>query len=115
METISESIRADVPPRFADRMWSEFVYRSLARGRPRSVDDARWWVDEGLVDKGRVEFAREGDRFVKVTVALEYTPRAGRGGEDAASQVRDHLRHDLESYRTFLVKRCEETGCLVAA
>jgi hypothetical protein len=114
MQTISESIRADVPPRFADRLWSEFVYRSLVRGRPRSVDDARWWVDEGAVDSGRVEFAGEGERSVKVTVALQYESSAG-GGEAEAAQVRDHLRRDLESYRAFAARRCEETGCLVAA
>ena len=112
MQTISESVRADVPPRFADRLWSEFVYRSLARGRPRSVDDARWWVDEGAVDGGRVEFAGDGGRGVKVTVALQYGSRAGEAG---AAQVREHLRRDLESYRTFVVRRCEETSCLVAA
>jgi hypothetical protein len=110
MQTISESIRADVPPRFADRLWSEFVYRSLVRGRPRSVDDARWWVDQGAVDSGTVEFAGEGEH----RVALEYASRAG-AGEAEAAQVREHLRRDLESYRAFAVRRCEETGCLVAA
>jgi hypothetical protein len=114
VQTISESIRADVPPRFADRLWSEFVYRSLVRGRPRSVDDARWWVDQGAVDSGNVEFAGEGGHGVKVTVALECASRAG-AGEAEAAQVREHLRRDLESYRAFAVRRCEETGCLVAA
>ncbi len=113
MQTISESIRADVPPRFADRVWSEFVYRSLVRGRPRSVDDARWWVDESAVDSGRVEFAGEGARGVKVTVALRYEPRAG--GESEETRMRDHLRRDLESYRTFAVRRCAETSCQAAA
>lgn len=115
MQTIRESIRAEVPPRFADRLWSEFVYRSL-RGAPSgSKDDARWWVDEGAVDSGSVEFARDGDRAVKVTVALRYGAGAGAAGDDEETQVREHLRHDLESYRAFLVKRCEETGCQVAA
>ena len=114
MQTISESIRADVPPRFADSLWSEFVYRPLVRGRPRSVDDARWWVDEGAVDSGRIEFAGEGEHGVKVTVVLHYQLRAG-GGEAEEARVRDHLRRDLESYRAFAVGRCEETGCLVAA
>ena len=114
MRTISESIRADVPPRFADCLWSEFVYRSLVRGRPRSVNDARWWVDEGAVDSGRVEFAGEGEHAVKVTVVLQYQSRAG-GGEAEEVRVRDHLRRDLESYRAFAVGRCEETGCLAAA
>ena len=113
MPTIRESIRAEVPPRFADHLWSEFVFRSLERGRPRSLEDARWWVDEGAVDSGRVEFARSGERDVMVTVALRYEP--GAGGGDQETQVREHLRHDLESYRAFVVKRCEATGCRVAA
>ena len=62
METISESIRADVPAGFADRMWSEFVFRSQSAGRPRSLSDTRWWVDESPVEKGTVKFARSGDR-----------------------------------------------------
>jgi len=105
METISESIRADVPPRFADRMWSEFVYRSRSAGRPRSIADARWWVDEGAAENGSVAFAREGDHL-RVTVALQCG-----GSSEEVSRTRDHLRHDLESYRTFLDERCEATHC----
>ncbi len=108
METISESIRADVPPRFADRMWSEFVFRSRSAGRPRSMADARWWVDESTVEKGQVKFAREGEGL-RVTVELQCDPRAGGG--DSEMQTRDRLRHDLESYRTFLDERCEATDC----
>ena len=50
-----------------------------------------------------------------VTVALRYGAGAGAGGGDQETQVREHLRHDLESYRAFVVKRCEATGCRVAA
>ena len=105
METISESIRADVPPRFADRMWSEFVYRSRSAGRPRSMADTRWWVDKGAVEDGRVEFVRESDHL-KVTVALRCA-----GSDEEVAHTRDHLRHDLESYRIFLDERCEATHC----
>ena len=112
METISESIRADVPPRFADRMWSEFVYRSRSAGRPRSMADARWWVDESTAENGRVEFAREGEGL-KVTVELHCDTRAG--GEGEVTRTRDRLRHDLESYRTFLDQRCRETDCRAGA
>lgn len=110
METISESIHADVPARFADRMWSEFVFRSQSAGRPRSQSDARWWVDESPVAKGTVKFARAQDRMVTITVDLQYD--AG-GGEERPARVREHLRHDLESYRRYLEERCQETDCRV--
>jgi hypothetical protein len=113
METISESIRADVPPRFADRMWSEFVYRSRSAGRPRSMADARWWVDESTVEGGRVEFAREGGEL-KVTVKLQCDTSTA-GGDEEARRTRDRLRHDLESYRTYLDQRCRETDCRTEA
>lgn len=110
METISESIRADVPARFADRMWNEFVFRSQSAGRPRGLADTRWWVDESPVEKGTVSFARSAERLVTVTVDLECDP-VGRGEEGEPAQVRERLRHDLESYRSFLEERCEATDC----
>jgi hypothetical protein len=112
METISESIHADVPARFADRMWSEFVFRSQSAGRPRSQSDTRWWVDESPVAKGTVKFARSADRMVTITVDLECD--AAGGGEEPSGRVREHLRHDLESYRRYVEERCQETDCRLA-
>jgi hypothetical protein len=109
METISESIHADVPAGFADRMWGEFVFRSQSAGRPRSLSDTRWWVDESPVEKGTVKFARSGDRTVTVTVDLECD--AGSGEDGPSARVREHLRHDLASYRRYLEERCRETDC----
>ena len=109
METVSESIRADVPARFADRMWSEFVFRSQSAGRPRGLSDTRWWVDESPVEKGTVSFASSGDRMVTVTVDLECD--AGSGEEGPPAQVRERLKRDLGSYRRYLEERCQETDC----
>jgi hypothetical protein len=108
METISESIRTDVPARFAGRVWDEFVYRSQSDGRPRSPRDSRWWIDESRVEKGTVTFSRADDQRVTVTVELQYRP--GEGGADPAT-IRARLRHDLESYRAFLDDRCAATDC----
>jgi hypothetical protein len=108
MESISESIHTDVPARFAGRAWDEFVFGSRARGRPRSLADTRWWVDESPVESGVVKFARGADGQVTVTVELAYEPG---GGPDEGRRVRERLRHDLESYRRFIDQRCRDTDC----
>jgi len=108
METISESIRTDVPARFAGRAWDEFVFGSRLGGRPRSLSDSRWWVDESPVESGVVKFARDRAGQVTVTVELAYEPQ---GGPDEAQRVREHLRHDLESFRRYTDERCRETDC----
>jgi hypothetical protein len=50
--------------------------------------------------------------LVKVSVAVEYTPRA-RGDAAAAevAQAQARLEHDLEKYRVFLLRRCEQESC----
>jgi len=108
METIRESISTDVPARFAGRIWDEFVFRSQSDGRPRSPRDSRWWVEESAVEKGRVTFSRGDDRRVTVTVELQYRP--DEAGAEPGS-IREHLRHDLETYRSFLDERCAATDC----
>ncbi len=111
METISESIRTDVPARFAGRAWDEYVFASRSAGRPRSVADSRWWVDESPVERGTVTFAREADGQVAVTVELAYEPT---GAPDEARRVRERLRDDLERYRRYTDERCAVTDCRAA-
>jgi len=110
METIRESIRTDVPARFAGRVWDEFVFRSRSAGRPRSPGDSRWWIDESAVEKGTVTFSRTDEGQIAVTVELQYRPEVG-GVEPAV--IRERLKHDLESYRAFLDDRCAATDCRV--
>jgi hypothetical protein len=107
MKTISESIEADVPVKFANREWSEFMFRSLYGGRAADLADVRWWIDESDADRGIVKFAPEGDNLSKVTVDLKCGVAPG-AGENA---LRERLRRDLEHYRDFVAKRCEETHC----
>jgi len=108
METIRESIRTDVPARFAGRVWDEFVFRSRSDGWPGSQRDSRWWIDESAVEKGTVTFSRSDDRQIAVTVELHYRPDV-RGVEPAV--IRERLKRDLESYRVFLGDRCAAADC----
>jgi hypothetical protein len=112
MAILKGSIEADVPLAFADREWSEFMWRSLygsfAKGFTEVADASVSAID---ADSGTVNFETEGDRLVKVSVEVKYTPHAGsdRAGEIAHAQ--EQLERDLEKYRIFLLKRCEQESC----
>ena len=111
MATLTGSIEADVPIAFADREWTEFVFRNLYGSYAKGFEDAATSINETDADSGTVTFETEGERLVKVSVELKYTPRGGgdRGAEIARAQAR--LNRDLEKYRTFLLKRCEQESC----
>ncbi len=112
MATLKSSIEADVPISFADREWSEFMWRSLygsfATGFSDVADASPSAID---ADSGTVTFETEGERLVKVSVEVRYTPRpdADRATEIARAQAR--LERDLQKYRTFLLRRCEQESC----
>ena len=111
MATLTGSIEADVPIAFADREWTEFVFRNLYGSYARGFEDVATSINETDADSGTVTFETEGERLIKVSVELKYTPRGGgdRGDEIARAQAR--LERDLEKYRTFLLKRCEQESC----
>ena len=112
MATLKSSIEADVPISFADREWSEFMWRSLygsfATGFSDVTDASPSAID---ADSGTVTFETEGERLVKVSVEVRYTPRpdADRATEIARAQAQ--LERDLQKYRTFLLRRCEQESC----
>ncbi len=111
MATLTGSIEADVPIAFADREWTEFVFRNLYGSYAKGFDAVATSINETDADSGTVTFQTEGERITKVSVELEYTPHGGgdRGDEIARAQAR--LNRDLEKYRTFLLKRCEQESC----
>jgi hypothetical protein len=111
MAVLSGSVEADVPIGFADREWSEFMWRSLYGSYAKGFADVSATLSELDADEGKVNFETEGDRLVRVSVQLEYTPRSGPGAEDEVARAQQRLTRDLEKYRTFLLRRCEQEKC----
>jgi hypothetical protein len=68
-------------------------------------------VSEIDADSGIVKFETEGDRLVKVSVKVEYTPRSGSGSSAEVARAQARFEGDLEKYRTFLLRRCEQEEC----
>ena len=94
MSTLSESIEVDVPARFADREWSEFVFRRLVGHHMTSLGEITWGTagDESDAQSGIVRFSTEGDRLTKVTVELEYEPHSWSDFEAEEATVRERLQ-----------------------
>jgi hypothetical protein len=111
MAILSGSIEANVPIKFADKEWSEFVWRSLYGSLARGFADDSASVSETDADSGSVKFQTEGDRLVKVTVELKYTPHGHGEPKDEVAKAQARLDADLEKYRKFLLWRCEQESC----
>ena len=111
MAVLRGAVEADVPIQFADQEWTEFMFRSLYGSYANGFEDEAASLSGTDADSGNVTFETEGDRLVKVSVELEYTPRRGADAtaEVAAAQAR--LDRDLEKYRVFLLRRCEQESC----
>jgi hypothetical protein len=109
--TLSGSIEADVPIAFADREWTEFVFRNLYGNYAKGFEEVAASINETDADSGTVHFETEGDRLVKVSVALEYTPHSGGDAKTEIARAQARLNADLEKYRVFLLKRCEQESC----
>ena len=111
MAVLSGSIEADVPIAFADREWTEFVFRSLYGNFARGFSNEVSSINETDADSGTVRFETEGDRLVKVSVDVEYTPRAQGPADAEIAQAQARLDRDLKKYRAFLLKRCDQESC----
>jgi hypothetical protein len=111
MAILSGSIEADVPIAFADREWTEFVFRNLYGNYAKGFEDVATSINETDADSGTVQFETEGERLVKVSVEAEYTPRSGGDPGQEVAQAQARMDRDLEKYRTFLLKRCEQESC----
>ncbi len=114
MAHLSGSIEADVPIAFADQEWTEFTYRSLYGSYARDFADVATSLSELDADSGSVTFETEGDRLVRVSVEVEYTPHAGGDVSAEVAQAQARLERDLEKYRVFLLRRCEQESCRAA-
>ncbi len=111
MSRLSGSIEADVPVSFADKEWREFVGRSVYDRFPEGYGDLRSELADLDADNGRVTFSDAGEGQVRVTVELDYTPRDQVDpGSDVARAQRE-LDRDLEKYRSFVLRRCDEELC----
>jgi hypothetical protein len=102
------SVEADVSIQFADKVWSEFIRRSLYGSCAKGFDDVAASLSEIDADDGTVTFETAGDRLVKVSVELEYTPRATGDAAAEVAQAQARLERDLEKYRVFLLRRCDQ-------
>ena len=114
MAVLSGAVEADVPIQFADREWTEFMFRSLYGSYAKGFEDVVADVSEIDADSGSVTFETEGDRLVKVSVELEYTPRRGADATTEVAAAQARLERDLEKYRVFLLRRCEQESCRAA-
>jgi hypothetical protein len=111
MATIQASIEVDVPLEFADLEWSEFVLESMLSGYTRGLTDVEPLIDEDDIAAGKVGFATEGERLVKVTVELDYAPRTKTTAAEEVARAQATLERDLEKYRTFVTDRCSRMEC----
>lgn len=115
MASLHASIEADVPIKFADREWTEFTYRSRSGNYQKRLEDVVVsTINETDADSGMVYFETEGDRLVRVSVELEYTPHLAGAPDDEIARAQAQLERDLQKYRTFLLTRCEQEHCRVA-
>jgi hypothetical protein len=113
MAILRGSVEVDVPIEFADREWTEFVFRALYGSYAKGFDEVASSINETDADSGSVTFETEGDRLVRVSVDVEYSPRRGRDADEEIARARERLAHDLEKYRIFVLKRCEQESCRV--
>ncbi len=111
MALLKASVEANVPIQCADKVWSEFIRRSMYGSYARGFEDVAASLSEIDADDGTVTFESAGDRLVKVSVELEYTPRGGPGAAAEIAQAQARLERELEKYRVFLLRRRDQESC----
>jgi len=110
MAVLRSSVEADVPIAFADEEWTEYVFRSLYGNYQEGFEDVAASLAEIDADGGTVTFETESDGRVRIAVEAEYTPQ-GRDEQADVARAQSWLEHDLEKYRTFLLRRCDQVSC----
>ena len=111
MAILRGSVEVDVPVQFADREWTEFVLRALYGNYEKGFADVASSINETDADSGTVTFETEADRLVRVSVDVEYTPHRGADPDEEVATAQRHLEHDLQKYRTFVLRRCQQEDC----
>ena len=83
MAVLSGAIEADVPIQFADKEWTEFMFRSLYGSYAKGFEDVAASLSETDADSGDVTFETEGDHLVRVSRArVHAATRRRRGRRD---------------------------------
>jgi len=108
MATLTSSVRADVPAVFADREWNRFMRRSLFDSSADGQASVATTVRSSDAREGTVAFRPAPDQAVTITVELDVPP-SGTG--EPVSQAQARLDRDLERFRSFVERRCDETHC----
>lgn len=111
MSLLSAAIEADVPASFADREWREFIGRAVYDRFPEGYEDLRSSLRDLDADDGVVTFASLGPNRSRVSVELMYTPHGAYDPESDVARAQDELAGDLEKYRDFVLRRCDEELC----
>ena len=106
MALLKGSVEADVPIRFADEVWGEFIRRSMYGSYATGFADVAASLSEIDADDGIVTFETVGDGLVRVTVEIEYAAHAGGSAAADIARAQMHLEQVLERYRVFLHRRC---------
>ncbi len=109
MAVLNASVEADVPARFADDEWTEYIMRSLYGSEAEGFSDVSAALSELDADSGTVSFRQRSD-VVRVSVTLDYTPGESDPADDI-ERAQSRLESDLRKYRTFLLRRCAEEAC----
>jgi len=105
MPAITESIKAEVPIKYADKEWTKYLFSSLYRGYASSAGDPNQVSQKIDADSCTVTFVDESDETVNVAVTVECQVPA------ETERVREQLRRDLEQFREFLLRHCAQDGC----
>lgn len=115
MATLHGTIETDVPAGFAERGWREFMRRAIYHGDLEGARDAPSSVADIDADDGTVRFLRERDGITRVAVELEYTPHDREHPDDDVRAAQERLERGLSEYHEFVLRRCEEEHCRLAA
>jgi hypothetical protein len=106
MVLLKACVEAGVPIQTADEVWSEFIRRSTYGAYAKGFSDVAASLYEIDADDGTVTFEAVGERLVRVSVVLEFTPRGGGDPVAEVASAQASLERDLEKYRVFLLRRC---------
>jgi hypothetical protein len=108
MAELRSSIEVDAPASYANREWTEFVFRSffnwyrIAPGQ-YSYEQAG---DESDAEGGCVYLESLGPERTRVTVDLSYLPRDDDADPDVELRHAErHLAAQLEHYKRFVERR----------
>ncbi len=111
MAILTGSVETDVPVSFADREWREFIGRSVYDRFPEGYEDLRSSLRDFDADDGKVTFEALGESRSRVCVEVEYTPHDARDPGSVLARAQHELDRDLEKYRSFAQRRCDEVLC----